>query len=131
VSFTTRKFPNSVHPQQLSARPSRRVVDLGRAREGIDIIEEKEVFLGANDPKLQTCYQEQSWRFPMLPERCEVVVDDTGIQGEQLIVASAVERQVFHLTFSDQAGNVFRGYGNDSGICSDLHALVHVPNVQG
>src|SRR2546421_4675385 len=124
-----RKFPNGVHAQQLSARPSRRVVDLGRSRE-FDIIEEKEVFLRAATRNSKHVTKSRVGG-AHAAGALRGVVDDTGIQREQLIVASAVERQVFHLAFSDQAGNVFRGYGNDSGIRSDLHALVHVPNLQG
>src|SRR2546429_4010016 len=123
------KFPNGVHAQQLSARPSRRVVDLGRPRE-FDIIEEKEVFLRAATGNGKHVTKNRVGGSDA-GGALRGVVDDTRIQREQLIVASAVERQVFHLAFSDQAGNVFRGYGNDSGIRSDLHALVHVPNVQG
>src|SRR5256885_1417199 len=123
------KFPDRVHAQQLPARPSRRVVDLGRSRE-FDIIEEKEIFLraAARDGKHVA---EDRVGGSDAAGALRGVVDDARIQGEQLIVTSAVERQVFHLAFSDQTGNVLRGYGNDSGIRSDLYALMHLPNVKG
>ena len=123
------KFPNRVHAQQLPARPSRGVVDLGRSRE-FDIIEEKEIFLraAARDGKHVA---EDRVGGSDAAGALRGVVDDARIQGEQLIVTSAVERQVFHLAFSNQAGNVLRGYGNDSGIRRDLHALMHVPDMKG
>ena len=123
------KFPDRVHAQQLPARPSRRVVDLGRSRE-FDIIEEKEIFLraAARDGKHAA---ENRVGGSHAAGSLRGVVDDARIQSEQLIVTSAVERQVFHLAFSDQAGNVLRRYRNDSGIRRDLHALMHVPYMKG
>src|SRR5260370_17006788 len=123
------KFPGRVQAQQLPTRPSRRVVDLRSSRE-FDIIKKKEIFLraAARDGKHVA---ENGVGGSNAAGALRGVVDDARIQGEQLIVTAAVQRQVFHLAFSDQAGNVLRGYGHDSGIRGDLHTLMHVPDVKG
>ena len=58
------------------------------------------------------------------------VVDDAGIQRKQLIVASAVQRQIFYLAFADQAGNIVGGNLNDAGVRGNFDGLVHVADLQ-
>ena len=94
------EFPNRVHPQQLLAGTAGLHIVLGGARE-FDPVQQEEVLLrpvprdrehvadgrvGNSDP---AC---------LLPRE----VDDPGIQGKKLIVASAVQRQVLYLPLSDQ-----------------------------
>src|SRR5260370_20899526 len=123
------KFPARVPAQQLPTRPSRRVVDLRSSRE-FDIIKKKEILLraAARDGKHVA---ENGVGGSNAAGALRGVVDDARIQGEQLIVTAAVQRQGFPLAFSDQAANVLPRYGPDSGIHGDLPPLMHVPDVKG
>lgn len=58
------------------------------------------------------------------------VIDGAGIQSEQLIIASTIQRKILHLTFTDQAGGVIGGCSKYVGFRGNLDGLAHVANLQ-
>jgi len=48
-------------------------------------------------------FQRRSWRCPNAAGALRSVIDDAGIQRDELIVAAAVEREFFDLAFADKA----------------------------
>src|SRR5580704_4869839 len=111
-----RKFTHGIHSQELSAYSTRRVVDLGCAGE-FNSIQQEEIFLrpAAGDGEHVS---DNGVRSANSSGALGCVVDDSRIQGQQLVVAPSVQRQVLHLTFANQAGDVFSGdldIGRDSG----------------
>ncbi len=123
------EFAHGVHAEQLPADASRRVVDFRGARE-FHAIEEVEILLR---PAARGGEHVADHRIggADAPGALRGVVDDAGIEREQLVVAAAVQRQVLHLLLAHQAGNVFIGDRDKIGMLGDGHALLELRESQG
>ena len=54
------------------------------------------------------------------------VIHHAGIEGQQLVVAAAVERQILHLPLADQAGDIGVGDIFRGGYFLHLNGLLHL-----
>ncbi len=102
------EFPHRVHAQKLPARPSRCVVDLRRAGE-FHAVQEVEILLRAAARNRKHIADDRVRRADAAgPLRR--VVNDAGIQRQQLVVAPAIQRQVLHLALVDQSRYIGVGH---------------------
>ena len=102
--FHDGEFAHGINSEQLPTETSRRVVHFRSAGE-FDAVEQKQIFLrpAARDGKHVA---DDGVRRADAAGALRRVIHDARIQRQQLIVASAVERQIFDLPLADQSGNV-------------------------
>ena len=126
--FDDGKFADGVDAEQLTAEAAGRVVDFGGAGE-FDAVEEKEILLRAAAGDREHV-ADDGVRCADATGALRGVVDDAGIEREELIVAAAVERQVFDLALADQAGDIFGGDLDDAGVGRNFDGLMNVADLE-
>ena len=123
------EFAHGVNAEKLAAEAAGRVVDFRCAGE-FDAIEQEEIFLraAAGDGKHVA---NDGVRRADSAGSLRRVVHDAGIEREQLVVAAAIERQIFDLAFADEAGDVLGGDLNHTAFGGNFHCLMNVANLKG
>ena len=101
------EFAHPVHAQQLAAGASRGIVD-HRSAGKFHPVQQEEILLRAAARDGEHVAHRRTGG-AHASRTLGGVVDDAGVEGDQLVVAAAVQRQISDLAFIHQPGDLLRG----------------------